>query len=63
MDTTSIAGASALMRAGQTQQALSMSMMKQAASQQQMMANLLEKSAKQISQPSVQSGSNFSVFA
>jgi hypothetical protein len=63
MDTSSIAGAALLMKTGQTQQSLSVSIMKQAADQQKMMANLLEQSARQVPQPAAQSGYGFSVLA
>jgi hypothetical protein len=51
------------MKTGQTQQSLSVSIMKQAADQQKMMANLLEQSARQVPQPAAQSGYGFSVLA
>lgn len=41
MDVTTIAGASLLMKTAQTQQAMSLSMVKQAAQGQQQMANML----------------------
>ncbi len=63
MDSASISGTAALMKTGQTQQAMSMSMMKQAAAQQQLMANLLEQNARQAPQPSAQGGSTFSTYA
>jgi hypothetical protein len=63
MDAASIAGTSLMMKLGQTQQAISMSLMKQAADQQQLMANLLEQNAKQGSQLASQTGTNFSVYA
>jgi hypothetical protein len=64
MDTVAIAGASLLMRNTQTQQAISMSIMKQAADQQKQLADLLAQSAAQVAQLS--SGSSdysFSTFA
>ncbi|OGU13133.1 MAG: hypothetical protein A2076_07615 [Geobacteraceae bacterium GWC2_53_11] len=60
MDTSSIAGSSLLMRTEQTQQALSTTMMKQAAGQQNKMANLLAQNAQQAPQPAAQGNSNFS---
>ena len=65
MDTGSIAGSLLQMRTDQTQQALAMTMMKQAANQQNMMANLLDQSVRQVSQPVSSSGDsfNFSIFA
>lgn len=63
MDIASIAGTALLMKTGQTQQALSMSMMKLEADQQQLMANLLEQNAQQAAQISSQSGYSFSTIA
>jgi len=63
MDTSSIAGSSLLLRTGQTQQALSTTMMKQAADQQNKMAELLAMNAKQAPQPTANSGFSFSIFA
>lgn len=59
MDTSSIAGSSLLLRTGQTQQALSTAMMKQAAEQQNQMANMLAQNAQQAPQPASKSDSNF----
>lgn len=59
MDTISIAGSSLLMRTAQTQQALSTTMMKQAADQQNKMANLLAQNAQQAAQPPAKSDSSF----
>ncbi len=65
MDTSSISGSSLLMRSGQTQQALSTTMMKQAADQQNKMANVLAQNVQQAPQPAAKSGSsfNFSTYA
>jgi hypothetical protein len=64
MDISSISGSALLMKVGQTQQALSTSMMKQAADQQDKMANLLAQNAQQAPQPAAQSNSyNFSTYA
>jgi len=60
MDTSSIAGSSLLLRSEQTQQALSTTMMKQAADQQNKIANLLAQNAQQAPQPATQSGDSFS---
>lgn len=60
MDTSSISGSALLMRSGQTQQVLSTSMMKQAADQQNRMANLLAQNAQQAPQPALTSDSSFS---
>lgn len=62
MDTSTIAGTSALMSASQTQQGLSISMMKQAADQQAQMANMLAQNARQATPP-VDSGYTFSAYA
>lgn len=62
METSSIAGASVLMRTAQTQSAMSTSMMKMAAKQQDQMANMLAQNAKQAPQPAA-SGHNFSTYA
>jgi hypothetical protein len=60
MDTVSIASSLLYMRTDQTQQALSTAMMKQAATQQNQMANLLAQNALQSPQPAAQSGNGFS---
>lgn len=60
MDTSSISGSALLMRAEQTQQALSTKMMKQAADQQNKMANLLAQNAQQAPPPASRSGNSFS---
>ena len=51
MDISSIAGSALLMRTEQTQQTLSVSMMKQAADMQSKMVNMLAQSAQQAAQP------------
>ncbi len=65
MDTSSIAGSALFMKLGQTQQALSTSMIKQSAEQQNKMANLLAQNARQAPQPAAGNGSsfNFSTYA
>ena len=63
MDTSSIAGSSLLLRTGQSQQAFSTTMMKQAADQQNKMAELLAQNTRQAPQPSADSAFNFSIFA
>lgn len=65
MDTTSISGSLQLMRTEQTRQTLSTTMMKQAADQQNKMADLLAKNAQQAPQPAAQSSNNynFSTYA
>jgi len=68
MDTSSITGSSLLLRSGQTQQALSTTMMKQAANQQNRMADLLAQNVqntRQAPQPTAAGGnvSSFSTYA
>jgi hypothetical protein len=64
MDTSSIAGSALLMQTAQSQQAMSTSIMKLAADQQNQMATLLAQNAKQIPQPVPQSsGFTFSIYA
>ncbi|MFH1027188.1 MAG: hypothetical protein V1791_04220 [Pseudomonadota bacterium] len=65
MDISSVAGSSLLYRAEQTQQAVSTTMMKQAAEQQNQVANLLAQNAQQAPQPASKSGNsfNFSTYA
>lgn len=59
MDTATIAGAALIMKSANTQQTMSVSMMKQAADQQNKMANLLAQNVQQAAQ----SGYNFSTYA
>lgn len=65
MDTSSITGSSQLLRAGQTQQALSATMMKLATNQQNMLADLLAQNVSQSPLPAPKSddGFNFSTYA
>jgi len=63
MDVSSIAGASVLAKLGQTQSAMSTSMMKMAANQQDQVANMLAQNAKQAVQPAASSGHSFSTYA
>lgn len=60
MDISSISGTALIMKAGQSQQALSTSMMKQAADSQNQMANLLAQNAQQATQPTAKSAGGFS---
>lgn len=60
MDISSVAGSSLLYRAEQTQQAVSTTMMKQAAEQQNQVANMLAQNAQQAPQPTSKSGNSFS---
>ncbi|MDU0460513.1 MAG: hypothetical protein RW306_17430 [Geobacteraceae bacterium] len=60
MDISSVAGSSLLYRAEQTQQAVSTTMMKQAAEQQNQVANMLAQNAQQAPQPASKSGNSFS---
>lgn len=59
MDTVSIAGSSLLLRSEQTRQVLSTAMMKQAADQQNRLADLLAQNVSQTPQPASGSGSGF----
>jgi len=64
MDSSSIAGSALLMKTAQTQQTISISIMKQAADQQKLIANLLAQNAAQISRPATQSSDfTFSTYA
>ncbi|MBV5339310.1 MAG: hypothetical protein J0665_07085 [Deltaproteobacteria bacterium] len=60
MDTSSISGSSLLMATGQSRQTLSTTMMKQAADQQNEMADLLAQNSKQAPQPATTRDSSFS---
>lgn len=63
METSSIAGASLLAKTAQSQQALSTTMVKQAAAQQDQMASLLAQNVKNAPQPAKDSSYNFSTYA
>ena len=63
MDTSSIAGTSLLTRTAQAQQAMSTTMMKQAADQQNQVANLLAQNAQDAPKPAPKSEHNFSTYA
>jgi hypothetical protein len=64
MDISSIAGSAQLMQTAQTQQAMSISIMKVAADQQNQMASLLAQNAKQMPQSAPQSSDiTFSIYA
>lgn len=63
MDISSVAGSSQLLQTSQTQQAMSMSMMKKAADAQNQIANMLAQNAKQAPQPVQSQGYGFSTFA
>lgn len=60
MDTSSISGSSLLPRNEQARQVLSTTMMKQAADQQNMIADLLAQNARQAPQPAAKSSNGFS---
>ena len=64
METDTIAGSLLVARTGQSQQAMSTSMMRQAADRQNEIANLLAQNAQQAPQPasSSNSGFSFSIF-
>lgn len=63
MDISSIAGAAVLMKASQTQQVMSATLMKQAAEQQNRMASLLAALVGTAAQTVPDSGSAFSTYA
>ena len=64
MDTSTIAGSALLMKTAQTQQAISISIMKQAADQQNQIATLLAQNSVQTPQQSSKSsGFTFSTYA
>jgi hypothetical protein len=61
--TVSIAGEAMLAKTAQTQQAMSISIMKKAADQQNRMADLLARNAQQAFPPAPDSGYGFSTYA
>lgn len=63
MDTVSIAGAALLLKTAQTQQAMSISLVKNAADQQNQLADLLARNARSASPPAQESGYGFSTYA
>lgn len=63
MDTSTIAGASLLAKTAQSQQAMSASLMKQAAAQQNQLADILAQNAKTAPQPVKDSNYSFSTYA
>ncbi len=64
MDVNTIAGSTLLVKTAQTQQAMSISIMKQAANQQDQIANLLAQNASKAPTPAPQnSGFTFSTYA
>ena len=63
MDTSTIAGASLLAKTAQTQQAMSASLMKQAAAQQNQLADILARNAQAAPQPGKDSNYSFSTYA
>ena len=63
MDTSTIAGASLLAKTAQTQQAMSASLMKQAAAQQNQLADILAQNAQTAPQPAKDSNHSFSTYA
>lgn len=63
MDTSTIAGASLLAKTAQTQQAMSASLMKQAAAQQNQLADILAQNAQAAPQPAKDSNYSFSTYA
>ncbi|MCE1226108.1 MAG: hypothetical protein LWW87_06410 [Geobacteraceae bacterium] len=63
MDVSSIAGAATLMQSSQTQQALSASMIKMNAESQSKIAEMIQKGAQSMPQPTQSSVSGFSTYA
>ena len=63
MDISSIAGTALLLKVSQTQQAMAINIMKQAAEQQNQMANLLAQNAQLTPQPTLPTDSGFSTYA
>ena len=62
MDTISISGTALLSKVAQTQQAMAISITKQAAEQQNQMANLLAQNARLAPQPTRPTDSGFSIY-
>lgn len=64
MDTSAVSGSALLMKAAQTQESISISIIKQAAKQQDQMATLLAQESARMPQPAP-SGTNstFSIYA
>jgi hypothetical protein len=63
MDVSSIAGTSQLLRSEQTQQNLSVEMIKKNAENQNKMADMLAQNAKSAPKPAPKSDSGFSTYA
>lgn len=63
MDVSSIAGTAALMQSSQSQQALSASMLKMNAESQSKIAEVIQKGAQSMPQPSQSSVYGFSTYA
>ncbi|WP_041532280.1 hypothetical protein [Pelobacter propionicus] len=63
MDMSSIAGAALLMKASQTQEAMSVALMKQAAEQQTQVASMLAQLVATAAQPVPDSSYAFSIYA
>jgi hypothetical protein len=63
MDTSAIAGTAFMIKTAQTQQAMTTTMMKQAADQQNQIANMLAQNAQLAPQQARQSGYTFSTYA
>ena len=64
MDTGSITGTALMMKSSQTQQTMSMSLMKMESQQQNLLVNMLAQSARQASPPVPQGNGdfNFSIY-
>lgn len=63
MDIPAIASSALMMKASQTRESISISIMKQAAQQQNQLADLLAGSARPAAQLAAEAGSGFSVYA
>lgn len=63
MDVGTIASAAVMMKAAQAQQAVGTAIIKQAAKQQAMIANMLAQNVQQSQQPSSDNGSGISIYA
>lgn len=63
MDVSSLAGVASMMQSSQTQQTLSMAMIKQKAQAQDQVANMLMKNAQQLPQPAKNPDYGFSTYA
>lgn len=63
MDVGTMAGSALMMKSGQTQQAMAISLMKMAANQQNLLVAMLDQGAQKGAQIAAQSEYGFSVYA